>query len=76
MEIFNIRSYNVYIETTQAAEQRRLKMIYTVYSAEGDMTFIMRDDEKSIECVGWYFGEPDADATHDYIGSLKAEIDF
>lgn len=54
--------------------------LYTVYSAEGDMTFIMcdtyRDDEfESTECVGWYFGESDPELTKQYTGCLKAHYD-
>lgn len=55
------------------------KEIYTVYSPEGDMTFIMEDiydadgEPLSAECVGWYHGEPDDESTQYFIGKLKAE---
>lgn len=54
------------------------KHIYTVYAKQDDMTFIMEEHDEgigpvSIECVGWYFGEPDEDATESFIGKLKAE---
>jgi hypothetical protein len=53
--------------------------IYTVFSPEGDMTFIMRDtfegeDLKATEVVGWYFGGPTESATEQFIGKLKAEF--
>lgn len=53
--------------------------IYAVYSANGDMSFIMRDvydadgNAESTEVVGWYYGEPDDDNTKFFIGKLKAE---
>lgn len=56
-------------------------MIYTVYAKEDDMTFIMKgtineDDgnEERLECVGWYFGSPDDDATKKFTGKLYAEF--
>lgn len=55
------------------------KEYYTVYSREGDMTFIMVDvynaegEPMSTECVGWHYGEPYADSVADFIGKLKAE---
>ncbi len=55
------------------------KEYYTVYSREGDMTFIMMDvynedgDPVSTECVGWHYGEPYADSVNDFAGKLKAE---
>ena len=47
-------------------------MINTVYSEEADMTFIMKEDESSVEVVGFYCGEPDDNATQSFIGHLKA----
>lgn len=53
--------------------------IDTVYSEEGDITFLMKEtqDEKgnpiSTECVGWYYGAPTEKNTEQYIGKLKAE---
>lgn len=53
---------------------------YTTYAKETDMTFIMQDtydisgDVISVECVGWYFGQPDECATKMYIGKIKAEF--
>lgn len=48
-----------------------------VYSRSADMTFIMENcysngELKSIECKGWYFGEPDHDKDTEYFGKLKA----
>ncbi len=54
--------------------------IYTTYAKGTDMTFIMLDTYDkfggvtSVECVGWYFGEPDEFATKMYIGKLKVEL--
>lgn len=44
----------------------------TVYSEEADMTFILKEDESSVEVVGFYYGEPDSKATEEFIGKLKA----
>lgn len=58
------------------------KLIYSVYSHEGDMTFIMEDiydangEPMSTECVGWYHGEPDERDTETYRGKLKGEYNF
>lgn len=54
------------------------KEIYTLYSAEGDMTFIMEDtyvngEIVSTEMKGFYCGEPETAATKQYYGGLKAE---
>lgn len=53
--------------------------IYETYSSEADITFIMEDtfngDECiSTECKGFYYGEPDSDATKKFYGKLKAEF--
>lgn len=59
--------------------------IYTVYAAEGDMTFIMQDHYKisygnngeyeellrSTEVIGFHYGKPDAHSTEN--PKLKAE---
>ena len=53
--------------------------ITTAYSAEGDMTFILRETTRpngepiSTEVVGFYYGEPDEESTKNFIGKLKAE---
>lgn len=53
--------------------------IYTPYSPEYDMTFIVRDtfdengDFKTTEVIGFYYGAPDETATAIFIGKLKAE---
>ena len=54
--------------------------IYTVYSEEADMIFIMKDTLEgksiiSIEVVGFYWGEPNKEATQGYYGSLKVEYE-
>lgn len=53
--------------------------IYTAYSPEADITFIMRDtfhlvgDElESTTVVGWYYGKPDPDNTREYCGKTSA----
>ena len=55
------------------------KTVYTVYAPNNDMTFIMEDTYNnneviSTECVGWYLGEPNDEATQKFIGKLKAEF--
>lgn len=52
--------------------------LYTAYAPNCDMTFIMRDvydgeTPKSTEVVGWYYGEPNDEATECFIGKLKAK---
>ena len=47
--------------------------VYTVYAKNDDMTFIMHDEEDKLSVTGWYFGEPDAEATQIYDGDLVAE---
>lgn len=46
---------------------------WTAYSAEADITFIMEENENSLEVNGWYCGEPNDDATKAYRGKNKAE---
>lgn len=53
--------------------------IYTLYSNEGDMTFIMEDTYKgnqlvSTEVKGFYYGEPKDEYTKEYYGELKADL--
>lgn len=53
--------------------------IYTAYSAEADITFIMKDtlDENGhpyrTEVIGFYYGEPDEENTRIFMGDLIAE---
>lgn len=53
--------------------------IYTAYSNESDMTFIMEDIYKgdnivSTEVKGFYYGEPKDKYTKEYYGELKADL--
>lgn len=53
--------------------------IYTVYSKESDLTFIMEDtynndDLVSTEVKGFYYGEPKDKFTKEYYGELKADL--
>lgn len=53
--------------------------IYTVYAPAGDMTFIMRDvyngeEIASTSVIGWYYGEPNNEATKKFAGKLIAEF--
>ena len=50
-------------------------MIYTVYAQNDDMTFIMKQTDGKLECVGWYFGDPDEELTEQYVGKLAAEFE-
>lgn len=54
-------------------------MIYTVYSRESDMTFIIKETKEEnktlISVVGFYFGAPNEEATENFTGSLTAVID-
>lgn len=49
--------------------------IYTLYSQEGDITFIMEDTSKTTSVVGFYYGEPDDEATQIYKGQLTAHFE-
>lgn len=53
--------------------------IYTFYSNDSDLTFIMEDTYKgdmlvSTEVKGFYFGEPKDKYTKEYYGELKADF--
>ena len=57
-----------------------MDLIYTAYAPEYGMTFIMKDvgynhELESTECIGWYYGAPDDEATEKFAGKLKAEYD-
>jgi len=57
----------------------KVVIIRECYAPADDMTFIRRDVETrdgelvSMEVVGFYSGEPDAEATKTFMGKLKAE---
>ena len=52
--------------------------IYTAYSEEADITFILKDkydkygEVATTAVVGWHYGEPDRKITTEYIGKLVA----
>ena len=52
------------------------EVIRTVYAELDDMTFIFKDWDDGLGhhelLVGWYYGEPDEQATMLYNGSLEA----
>ena len=56
------------------------KEIIVSYSVETDMTFILEEiynDEGetiSVEIKGFYFGQPEEQATNDFYGKLKVEF--
>ena len=49
--------------------------IYTAYSKDADITFIMEDKDKTTRVAGFYYGEPDDEDTKMYYGKLIAEIE-
>ena len=49
--------------------------IFTAYSQEADITFILKDGRKSTSVVGFYYGEPDDEATRKFYGKLTAEYE-
>jgi hypothetical protein len=49
--------------------------VYTLYSQEGDITFIMEDKDNTTSVVGFYYGEPDEEATKLYRGKLSAHFE-
>ena len=68
------RQKKLYVKNIQTS-------IYTVYSTEADITFIMQDifDGSTKECIstevkGFYYGEPNDNLTTEYNGKLKAEF--
>lgn len=57
------------------------KKIYTCQARNDDITFIMEDTYKdgeivSTEVKGFYYGEPDEEATKQFYGDLKATFDW
>lgn len=57
----------------------RTRTKYTVYSKDGDITFIMEAvyenaEVKSTEVIGFHYGKPTADSITLYSGKLKAVI--
>lgn len=51
-----------------------VREIYTVYSQNGDMTFIMEDSGNTTSVVGFYYGEPDEESTKEFYGKLTSEF--
>ncbi len=56
----------------EAIETACSTKVYTAYSSEADITFIMEDKGKTTSVVGFYYGEPDEEATRNYYGKLVA----
>lgn len=57
------------------------KEVYTCYSPEGDITFIMEDTYKNNEIIstevkGFYYGETDEKANEVFYGKTKAKFDW
>lgn len=51
-------------------------MIYTIYAEHDDITFIMKKEGNTLEVIGFYFGEPDDEATKEFAGKgLKAAFE-
>jgi len=49
--------------------------VYTAYSQEADITFIMEYKGKTTRVVGFYYGEPNEEDTERYYGSLIAVLE-
>ena len=49
--------------------------VYTLYSQEGDITFIMEDKKNTTSVVGFYYGEPNDENTREFRGKLTAEFE-
>lgn len=65
--------WNDFVKVMAEAEDLvRAEKIYTTYAADTDTTFIMREDADTIECIGWYHGEPDEESTRIYSNKLRA----
>lgn len=48
--------------------------IFEAYAPEAEMTFITYDDFKSCTVIGFYYGEPDKEATKECLGKIRAEF--
>lgn len=63
-------------------ETKEIIEIIEMYNNEYDITFIMEDirvdgEPKSMECIGWYHGEPDAESTKKFSNrNMKAIYDM
>lgn len=53
------------------------KEIWTTYSQESDMTFIMKEDSKNktLKVVGFYFGKPNENDTETFINCVEAKFE-
>lgn len=52
-----------------------MSKIYTAYSQEADITFIMEDTKNTTSVRGFYYGEPNDEDTKIFYGALTAEFD-
>lgn len=66
-----LEAVDAFLESVKREEPE----VYTAYSQEADITFIMEDKGKTTRVVGFYYGEPDEEATGMYYGSLVAEFE-
>lgn len=66
-----IEAVDIFLESSKSVEAE----VYTAYSHEADITFIMEDKGKTTKVVGFYYGEPDEELTRQYYGSLVAEFE-
>lgn len=64
----------LFVRYNKDARIKENNLIYTVYAEKDDITFIMKESDHNIEVVGFYFGEPDEEATKEYQGKLKADF--
>lgn len=59
----------------------KTKKRYTLYSNEGDITFIMEDifingEVRSTEVIGFHYGEPNEDSISSFSGKRKAQFEW
>ena len=58
------------------------KTLYSVYAKNDDITFVMEEttnengETLSIECVGFYYGEPSEEDNQFFKGKLKADFEW
>ena len=66
-------SLNVILEEDEIVIiEEQEAVVYTAYSNEADITFIMEDKGKTTSVVGFYYGESYEEATKIHYGKLKA----
>ncbi|GEM_PF-6294953 len=75
LEAFGVKDDKVQ-EVMDVITDATKPQVYTMYSAEGDMTFIMEDKGNTTSVVGFYYGTPDDEATKEFYGKTTATFEM